>query len=263
MQYSHFLIASFILHLLIVSFLDKLPEPERKEVPIEVVYTEPPRSLRDQTIVRETERKDVQETEEERKARFLSERTKRYKEETRARDSGMSQNAGGGTPEAGEQGRRGPGPGRITRQFAPQSNPLLPPGPGLGARSTIGEKLPQDVRFGNFNALNSDRFLYYSFYARIEERIRPRWESSVRDIIDSLNPSRVRTREFLTNVEILLDKTGKFQQAIVHKKSGIDSLDMAAVEAFKAGAPFQNPPAEMVQPDGKIRLFYSITVTMR
>ncbi|HEX4925395.1 MAG TPA: TonB C-terminal domain-containing protein, partial [Bdellovibrionales bacterium] len=215
------------------------------------------------TVVRETEKRDVMETEAERRARFLSERTKRYKEEMRARDSGMSQNAGGGTPESGETARRGPGPGRIAKQFAPQSNPLLPPGPGLGARSTIGEKLPQDVRFGNFNALNSDRFLYYSFYARIEERIRPRWESSVRDIIESLSPSRVRAQEFLTNVEIQLDRTGKFQQAIVHKKSGIESLDIAAIEAFKAGAPFQNPPAEMIQPDGKIRLFYSISVTMR
>jgi hypothetical protein len=261
MQYFHVLLLSLFLHIAIVSLLDKVPDDRKEKVPIEVVY---PENRFDRSIVRETEDRDVKETEEERKARFLSEREKRFKEESRVRDSGLSQNAGGGSPKK-EQPKKegdGPGPKKLAKQFQPETtNELMPPGPGVGPRAAIGEKLPSDVKFGNFNALNSDRFLYYSFFARIEERIRPRWEMSVKSVMQETNPVLFRRREWLTNIEIVLDKTGKFQRAILHKKSGIDELDIAAVDAFRNGAPFQNPPQEMVQEDGRIHLHYSISVS--
>lgn len=261
MQYFHILIFSLFVHVALVSLLDKVPDNRKEQVPIEVQY-EPAQS---RSVVRETETRDIKETEKERKARFLSEREKRFKEESRARNSGISQNAGGGAPKPPtpekQKENEGPGPNKVAKQFQPSPNSIMPPGPGVGPRAAVGEKLPDDVKFGSFNALNSDRFLFYSFFARIEERIRPRWEMSVKSVLQETNPILLKRKEWLTVVEVILDKSGKFQRAILHQKSGIEGLDVAAVEAFRAGSPFQNPPREMVKEDGRIHLQYSISVS--
>ncbi|MEQ1876100.1 MAG: hypothetical protein ABL958_05605 [Bdellovibrionia bacterium] len=260
MRYFHILLFSLFLHVALVSLLDKVPDERKEQLPIEVVY---PDAFPNGQVVRETEKKDIKETEEKRRARFQSEYNKRFKEESRVRDSGMTANAGGGSPKQGtpDEKKEGPGQNRIAKQFVPMANPMLPPGPGTGPRAAVGEKLPDSVKFGNFNALNSDRFLYYSFFARIEEGIRPRWEMSVREVVRSADPAVYRHNEWLMNLEIILDRTGKFHKAVVHKKSGLDPLDVATIDAFRAGAPFQNPPQEMVQADGRIHLFYAISVS--
>jgi hypothetical protein len=261
MQYFHAFLFSIFLHFLIVSFLDKMPDPNLdRDVPVEIVYPDLDKQ-KARTIVRETEKEDKTETEDEKKARFLSERNKRFKEETRVRDTGLTQNAGGpGQPKSEQKSK--PGPGKVAKKFIPLPNPFGNSTPGKqGARSVVGEKIPENVKFGNFNALNTDRYLYYTFFSRIEERIRPRWESNVRDVLEQANPSRARKHEWLTQVEVLLDKKGNFQRVILHKKSGLEGLDMAAIEAFRLGSPYQNPPLEMVQDDGRIHLYYSISVS--
>jgi outer membrane biosynthesis protein TonB len=83
----------------------------------------------------------------------------------------------------------------------------------------------------------------------------------VRDVLEQTNPRVARRQEWLTQIEILLDKEGNFRNIVLHKKSGLDGLDAAAIEAFKAGSPYQNPPQEMVQDDGRIHLYYSISVS--
>ena len=61
---------------------------------------------------------------------------------------------------------------------------LMPADPRrLSGVSMSGERLPEDVRIGNFTALNTDRFVYYTFYARVEEQIRHRWVRYVKAAI--------------------------------------------------------------------------------
>ncbi|MEK2687504.1 energy transducer TonB family protein [Bdellovibrio sp. GT3] len=130
-------------------------------------------------------------------------------------------------------------------------------------QSTVGELLPTDVSIGSFTALNTDRYLFYSFYARIEELVRYRWESRVQTAINGMDPSTamgMSRRNWNTQVEFLLDKRGFLQKAIVLKESGVKNFDAAAVNAFREARVFPNPPQEMIEEDGFIHLRYTFTV---
>lgn len=138
----------------------------------------------------------------------------------------------------------------------------LPFDPRKSGMSTNGEQLPQDIEVGNFTALNTDRFRYYSFYARIEEQIRHRWVKYVKASIysgrlDSANPQQ---KSFTTKIEIILDRRGDFQRAIIHDPSGSKALDAAPILAFREAVRIPHPPREMVKEDGTIRLYYAFNV---
>lgn len=131
--------------------------------------------------------------------------------------------------------------------------------------STVGEQLPEDIKFGDFTALNTDRHLYYSFYSRIEEMVRGRWVSYARAVVYGLEngTERIQGRAtWTTKLEIILDKDGTFTRAILHETSGSKSLDSAPVQAFRDAQQFPHPPKEMVKDDGNIHIYYAFSVNM-
>ncbi|MNT09220.1 Gram-negative bacterial tonB protein [compost metagenome] len=135
-----------------------------------------------------------------------------------------------------------------------------------GGVSRVGESLPTDVSVGSFTALNTDRYTFYTFYARIEELVRFRWETQVGRAIDSFDRNtllQASDRNWITQVEFILDARGELKQAIIMKSSGIKQFDMAAVNAFKEARIFPNPPRELVEEDGYIHLKYSFNVNYR
>lgn len=125
--------------------------------------------------------------------------------------------------------------------------------------STSGEQFSPDMQVGEFTALNTDRFRFYSYYARIEEQIRHRWVKYVKAAIygGDTDPSK---HEYLTKIEIVLDRTGQFIRAIIHDASGSKSMDAAPVNAFREAKRIPHPPREMVKDDGTIRLMYAFHV---
>ena len=128
--------------------------------------------------------------------------------------------------------------------------------------STVNDPLT-NIPIGSFTALNTNRYLYYSYFARIEEQIRNRWVAHIRNVIDRspFIPIDKRSRDiWTTEVEILLDKDGYFVRADVHHTSGLDRLDYAAMDAFREGAPILNPPQGLVSEDGYIHLRYAFNV---
>ena len=131
--------------------------------------------------------------------------------------------------------------------------------------STVGEALPDDIKFGDFTALNTDRHLYYSFYSRIEEMVRGRWVNYARAVIYGIEngSEHIQGRaSFTTQLEIILDKEGTFSRAILHSSSGSKGLDSAPVQAFRDAQQFPHPPAEMVKEDGTIHIYYAFSVNM-
>ncbi len=129
--------------------------------------------------------------------------------------------------------------------------------------STVGESLPTDIKVGSFTALNTDRYLFYTFYARMEELVRYRWETRVQQAINMLDRptlSLIGGRNWVTHVEFLLDKNGYLKKAIIMKESGIPPFDAAAVNAFLDARVFPNPPQEMIQEDGLIHIKFGFTV---
>lgn len=148
---------------------------------------------------------------------------------------------------------------------APKSMPprelLLPADPRRNRGiSTSGEQLPQDIQIGDFTALNTDRFVYYTYYARIEEQIRHRWVRYVKAAIFGGGDIPDGARDFTTNVEIVMNREGDFMRAIVHQGSGSRDIDAAPILAFREVRRVPHPPREMVKEDGTIRLLYSFHV---
>ena len=145
------------------------------------------------------------------------------------------------------------------------SRPLVVPGyAGLEhGVSTFGNDAPEDVKIGNFTALNTDRQLYYSFYSRIEEAIRHRWATYVRASLYEIETGQVKARirdRSTTRLEVLLDKNGNFVKAMMTEGSGFQPFDVAPVQAFREAGRFPNPPSEMVKDDGLIHIYYAFTV---
>ncbi|KYG69555.1 energy transducer TonB [Bdellovibrio bacteriovorus] len=208
-------------------------------------------------------------------AKFLSEQKQRVKEETRAAQSGMTTNR---SNQAAVAEPKKPTPAAPQRPRPAESQPSMDKdgfkevdiskdlqemnrfNEGM---STIGETMPNEMKIGSFTALNTDRYLFYTFYARMEELVRYRWETRVQQAIDRfdrLTLVNAGNRNWVTHIEFLLDKNGYLRQSLIMKSSGIPAFDAAAVNAFRDAKVFPNPPPEMVQEDGFIHIKFSFTV---
>ncbi|MCC6276385.1 MAG: energy transducer TonB [Oligoflexia bacterium] len=187
-------------------------------------------------------------------AEYLSDETRRVEKETRALKWGKTEN-------------------RKAKKMAPQ----IPytPGEGLGSRreSAGREMITMEpatdmylpgVQAGAMTALNTDQFKYHSFFSRIKERVRPLWLSRVRSHLTALSNEERQVwkeqKEFITEFQVILDSTGKFEEAILHRSSGLSHLDQAAIQGFADAEYFPNPPQGMRDPDGKFRLNYTIAL---
>lgn len=204
-------------------------------------------------------------------ARYLSEQKQRVREETRAANNGMTANRSNQGPSqqnsppaqksaAAHKAEATDKDGYKTVDISKELQEMNRFNEGM---STVGESMPRDMKVGSFTALNTDRYLYYTFYARMEELIRYRWETRVQQAINNFDRptlAQVGNRNWVTHVEFLLDKNGFLRQALIMKESGIMTFDAAAVNAFREARVFPNPPQEMIQDDGYIHIKFSFTV---
>lgn len=115
----------------------------------------------------------------------------------------------------------------------------------------------KDVEDGAQTYLNTREFIYYAYYKRIRSKIRYHWEDRIKqkvtEIIKDQNIAIAR-RTRLTKVIIVLNDNGRLVGVQIVGRSGIEDLDDAAVEAFKEAEPFPNPPKDLVESDGRIRI---------
>lgn len=273
------LILSLLLHLGLglVIRLWPIPEPpESARIEVEIVPApermprKPPKQIVREALV--PEQLKVNETED--PLRFWSNQTQSVRKQTRAAQLGMTENRfdsaqrGPKRPAPQKNGSEKERPKTLDRDALIQAAREVSGGTGLPVLgnpgiSTVGENLPEDVQIGSFTALNTDRYLYYSFYSRVEELIRYRWENGVQQAMDVVPRERLAANlrnRWITHMEILLNPQGEFLRVLVLKPSGIPAFDQAAARAFAEARLFPNPPAEMVEEDGMIHLKYSFTV---
>lgn len=253
------------------------PEPAQP-ISIDLVTAEktaassPPKLETKQQFVRQAQPEDSFLTNNKEKARFKSERDQRVLLETRAKEIGLTKNR---SPEPRflkevreAQLKKNP-PLKLSQngldysEFKPLD--LKKEFHDLGD-SSIGESLPQDVSIGSFTALNTDRFTFYTFYARIEELIRFRWETRVKEAVESFSQAylaqTVFKKNWITQIEFLLTPKGEIHQVRMIQNSGIAKFDQAPVWAFRDARTFPNPPQEMVESDGFIHLHYTFNVQL-
>lgn len=199
------------------------------------------------------------------KAAFLAAQTQRVKSQTQARFTGLTQNREFPTRPSMSQKQEAPQQEVVTSEQGTVSisatdrlNRELAKG-----ISTISESLPDNIKYGDFTSLNTDQYLFFSFFSRIAPRIRFHWESGVERTVEALTFRNFNINEektFVTEVEVRLDSQGYYRGVSVYRSSGIPGLDEAVVRAFELSTPFINPPQEMVKEDSLIHLYYSFRV---
>ncbi len=255
------LFISLIIHTLVSWILFQIPESwlvtDQKTNSVEIeILNKPDNSNRQ--IVRETTLPEAQKSLDEALARFVSAQKQRVHLETKARESGMTKNR---TQNNFEKLKRFTQTGKDVDGYEPVdfSKALQEQG-----RSTVGESLPTDLAVGSFTALNTDQYQFYSFYARVEELVRFRWETKVREALAIFDYKKllgkVAEKNWITHAVFILDREGKLQKIQLMKESGVTAFDHAAVAAFQDVVIFPNPPQEMVESDGFIHLKYSFNV---
>jgi TonB family protein len=62
------------------------------------------------------------------------------------------------------------------------------------------------------------------------------------------------TNDKITRLVITLDKAGELKRIKVKNASGYNDLDDAAIEAFRAAAPFPNPPNGIVNGEEEVEI---------
>lgn len=243
--------------------------------PVEVVYVknskEKEKEKPEKTFVRQVQVPEDLKFEDPAEAQFSSEVRQRVLQETRAKVSGLTKNRDHGPrymeetdPEKlQEQAREKKKISKDGDEFT-VFNPKQEIQKLQGGESTISVKLPDNIAVGSFTALNTDRNVYYTFYARLEDMIYLRWADLIKKAVDTY-PTDFKRRKLVgrswkTDVVILLRPNGEFHQAQIHTPSGIEMFDISPALAFQDARIFPNPPPEMVRSDGFIHISYSFVV---
>jgi TonB family protein len=255
------ILLSVLVHLTLVMLARFIPAPkppQASSVEIEILPTQNEDSKR---IVRQPLVDDKMKTQDnEDPLRFWSEEKQRVIKQMRAAISGITQNRS----QESQPKKQKPQPQK--KDFDPfaELNPSYRPQNSKSEKgvSTVGNDL-SDLEIGAITALNTDRYLYYSFYNRVETVFRSRWEPYVRRAQRMLPDSafaNTANEKWTTVVEIWLKQNGEFHSYHVLKSSGIRLFDEAATQAFVEARMFPNPPKDKIEDDGLVKIKYQLTV---
>lgn len=210
-------------------------------------------------------------------SRFLSAFNQKVLQQTKAERNGKFENtAKGGQPDEGspdgdkkqqvmnddkpvkkprEKGEL-PSLRDLSPKFALTPGPKGPKLEENGNPSQTDDHL-KDVNTGLQTLLSTREFVYYAYYSRIKDALRQHWEPTVREkvkIIYRQGRSIASATDRVTQVLVTLNKNGELIKVEVLTQSGVEALDSAAVESFRAAAPFPNPPKGMVESDGTVKI---------
>lgn len=148
-------------------------------------------------------------------------------------------------------------PALFDDQFS-QAKLAPPPTPALsGSEVSQNDDYLSDVVAGAETHLNTREFVYYSYYNRIKKKLRFHWEPRIKKkIVKILRKGRkiASATDKITRLVITLDKQGTLVRIQVKNASGYNDLDDAAIEAFRAAAPFPNPPQGIVDGTGEVQI---------
>ncbi|MCB0415810.1 MAG: TonB C-terminal domain-containing protein [Bdellovibrionales bacterium] len=119
------------------------------------------------------------------------------------------------------------------------------------------------IKAGKMTLLNTDQFTYYAFFYRLNHNFSNRWVSNVVAFNEGLNifeRNELARSKKITRIEAILDPKGELLEVYLHQSSGVKALDQAVLKAISDTAPVKNPPEGLVEDDGLIHLHYSLEV---
>ncbi len=149
------------------------------------------------------------------------------------------------------------------KDLTPSFKPVPPPSPneimakGGGEGPSTSDDHIKDVATGMQTLLSTREFVYYTYYNRIKDKLRQYWEPKIKEKMEHImrqGRTIASNTERITRIVIVLDNTGTLIRVQIIGPSGVSDLDDAAAEAFRAAAPFPNPPKGIVDSDGTIKI---------
>lgn len=191
------------------------------------------------------------------RAKYFGEKTQRVKEETRAEAFG--------SPRAGV----------VENLFKPNFKEKFS-GVGKGVKpDTVGKPLEKGekskLQRGNFNVLdsdvkissqtilNTDEYVYSTFYNRMREAIAVFWEPKVREIMEN-RFSNLTPGIYKTETKIYLSRSGEVLEVEIIRPSGIQRLDDIATSSISQAHVFLNPPSQLFKVDPRAGLDFGFYV---
>lgn len=242
------------------------------EISFESTKPEPQKNKQIKQVVKQAETPEkLPEDKSDDPLNFFSEKTQRVKKQMQAQHTGATQNrslenllpSSKPSREKNKPLKNDPNEAAVTKLEPKKQLSSFAPLFAEKGLSTIGDSLPKEVELGSFTALNSDRYLFYSFFSRVDDLIRFRWETMVSQAIERtaaesfLNLNR---SVWVTEVKFILNPNGELKSFHILRESGIPGFDRAAVQAFVQARIFPNPPKEMINDEGVIELKYGFQV---
>lgn len=207
-------------------------------------------------------------------ARYESDRNQSVEKEMRGKNSDVVPNTSGSpegkTVDASSKSKEASRLKQIPLSALSNFQGLPMPGPGPQherepelkrgrAGATADQNLNENLPEGAEAMLNTVESVYYTFYARIYDQIGPLWQSNVRSLISR---KRFGVGGYLTQVDVVFDSNGNYQQTQVLNSCGVQDFDQAVVAAWAKIPRFPNPPRSLIQPDGKIHMGWSFHVML-
>lgn len=285
---SHYLLASLAIHFLVVGILSlKASRPKIKNGPVEITYINPsPQPLpkipkedvakkivkipkQEKQIVEQDERQlnDEKDT----NSQFLSRYNQKVVKQTVATTRDEFRNLD----------RKTKGVAEKTKKAALDFKSL---NPTFDIKKVVEQKKIEEADFeakqpdpdrkpavkgsasldyiknvdpGLETLLSTQEFKFYNYYSRVRTKLNQHWSDDIKARISKLYKTGrwiASTEDRVTKLLVTLDTSGNLVKIQVIGDSGLRDLDEAAVEAFKKAAPFLNPPKDMIDSDGTIKL---------
>ncbi|HEX3760913.1 MAG TPA: energy transducer TonB [Kofleriaceae bacterium] len=115
----------------------------------------------------------------------------------------------------------------------------------------------EDVENGDETSLSAKRWVYASFFNRLKRQVAQVWDPN--SVWRRADPTGTRygSKTRITEVRVSLSPRGDLAKILVVSPSGSNELDEEAVRAFRAAAPFPNPPEGLIQKDNLITFAFS------
>ena len=120
----------------------------------------------------------------------------------------------------------------------------------------------RDVNEGEATYLNTREWKYASFFNRVKQSIGLHWNPSAQLRLRDPTGEIYGARDRYTVVTVTLDEKGRLVDVFVDKASGVDFLDLEAIQSFERAAPFPNPPPGILAADARVRFQFGFYLEM-
>ena len=133
---------------------------------------------------------------------------------------------------------------------------------GGGPRKGSRDRLPEDIAVGADTLLNTDEYVYASFFNRLKAEVGPRWEPMIQRVLDD-SRKRLGDGDYITQTRFVCDRAGNIESVEILRRSGVALFDDAAEQALLQTRRVMNPPQAFLELDGRFRFKLGFEVTVR